>query len=48
MTDLKNSNDDLKKKNLGDYWQSVPKVDRQPASYAPDLWKWQHVDEAIH
>jgi 1-hydroxy-2-naphthoate dioxygenase len=47
MKDLKEFNEELRKKNLGGYWQTIQDVYREPASYAPHLWKWKDVDEAI-
>ena len=47
MADLREFNEELRKKNLGGYWQTIQEVDREPNSYAPQLWKWRDVDEAI-
>ncbi len=47
MADLQEFNEELRKKNLGGYWQTIQEVYREPASYAPHLWKWKDVDEAI-
>jgi gentisate 1,2-dioxygenase len=47
MADLRDFNEELRKKNLGGYWQAFQEVYREPNSYGPQLWKWQDVDDAI-
>lgn len=49
MEDLKEFNEELKKKNLRGYWESYQgEVYREPApSFKPHLWKWSDVYEAI-
>ena len=50
MADLTEFNEELKKKNLRGYWETLQgDVYREPASsFQPHLWKWSEVYDAIN